>query len=370
MSYLRRVSGPVLTDLKILYAAYLGSGTLSLYRCLALEELGPHVVRFPYEPYTWAERASLPVRAVRKAAPRLFVGGINRALLAAVRESRPDIVWVDKGVYFTTATLRAAMEVRTRRGQRPLFLHFHPDDAFHPTIYSALYKDTLLLYDCHFIPHRWVMDDHRRRGAKRVEFWPYGYYPAVHAPVPPSEAPGPDFGPDVSFVGRWEKGRAEWLERLASGGIGLGVWGTIWDRLAPDSPLRAHLRFRSAIGRELAAVASLSKISLGFLSETNYDGHTSRTFEIPACGGFMLAQRSAGQLEFFEEGREIECFSSYEEMHDKIRFYLTHDSARESIRAAGRERCLRSGYSYQERFRFALDVARQCRELADQVVSA
>jgi len=149
-----------------------------------------------------------------------------------------------------------------------------------------------------------------------------------------------------------------------------GLTSTIWQRLGPDSPLRPHLRNRPAIGRELAAVASLSKISLGFLSETNYDGHTSRTFEIPACGGFMLGQRSAGQLEFFEEGREIECFDSYEEMHDKIRFYLANDAARERIRAAGRERCVRSGYSYQERFRFALDVARQLREQSHQVVSA
>ena len=83
----------------------------------------------------------------------------------------------------------------------------------------------------------------------------------------------------------------------------------------------------------------------------------------------MLAQRSAGQREFFEEGREIECFASYEEMRDKIRFYLANDSARARIRAAGRERCLRSGYSYQERFLFVLDVARQCREQADRVLT-
>jgi len=353
-------------NLTILYAGYLDQGNLALYRCLALEELGPRVIRLPYEPYIWADRASLPVRAVRKAAPRLFLGAINRALITAARESRPDVVWIDKGVYFTMATLRRVLEVRTRGGGRPLLFHFHPDDAFHRTIYSALYKDTLRLYDCHFIPHRWVLEDHVRRGAKRVEYWPYGYYPQVHAPVSRLESPGPEFEPDVSFAGRWEKGRAEWLERLAASGMDIGVWGSIWQKLDGRSPLRPHVHFRLAIGSELAAIASLSKISLGFLSETNYDGHTSRTFEIPGCNGFMLAQRSSGQLEFFEEGREMECFDSYEEMHDKILFYLAHESAREKIRAAGRERCIRSGYSYQDRFRFVLDVVRQCRDQADQ----
>ena len=67
---------------------------------------------------------------------------------------------------------------------------------------AELYKDTLLLYDCHFIPHRWVLEDHVQRGAKRVEYWPFGYLPSVHAPVAPSESPGPEFVSDVSFVGR------------------------------------------------------------------------------------------------------------------------------------------------------------------------
>src|SRR5262245_13848848 len=205
MLYLRRVFDT--KDLSIFYAGSLAEGSLSLYRCLALEELGPRVIRFAYEPHTWAARAALPVRPVRRAAPPPSIGGLNRACIAEVRESRPDIVWVDKGVYLTTATLRAAMDVRTRRGRRPLLLHFHPDDAFHRTIYSALYKDTLLLYDCHFIPHRWVMEDHIRRGAKRVEYWPYGYYPALHAPVTRADWPGSEFEADVSFAGGWESGR-------------------------------------------------------------------------------------------------------------------------------------------------------------------
>src|SRR5207247_5410781 len=100
----------------------------------------------------------------------------------------------------------------------------------------------------------------------------------------------------------------------------------------------------------------------GFLAEANRNGHTSRTFEIPASGGFLLAQRSDGQAEFFEEGREMECFGSYEEMRDKVRWYLAHDDARERIREAGLERCRRSGYTYQERMRSVIRVAEECRE--------
>jgi spore maturation protein CgeB len=348
--------------LKVLYAGPLGPHELCLIRCLALEDLGPEVVRFDFAPFHEVLYGTLPIRAARKLWPSRFLGPINRAFAEAVEQARPDIVYVDKGIHFTERTMQRLLKVRAPSGVRPVLLHFHPDDAFGPALYSDLYKQTVPYYDCHFIPHRWVLDQHRAHGAKRAEFWPFGFYPKIHAPVPVAEAPAADLAVDVAFVGRWEKGRAGELEALAREGVQAGVWGTDWEKLPADSALRPFVRWRSAIGKELAAIASLSKISLGFLSVTNHNGHTSRTFEIPASGGFMLAARSDGQKEFFEEGTEIECFGSYEEMRDKIRWYLSHDEARERIRKAGRDRSLRSGYSYHDRFRFVLEVAAQCRE--------
>lgn len=347
---------------KILYAGQLGPEALCLIRCLALEDLEPTVVRFDFSPFHARLYNSLGVWAVRKVLPRLFLRDFNKAFVRAVQESRPDIVYVDKGILFTERSLLRARDVRSANGLRPVFLHFHPDDAFGSMIYSGLYETTLQHYDCHFTPYRWVLEEHVARGARRVESWPFGFYPPIHAPVPAGDAPAADLSVDVAFIGRWERTRAAELEALARHGVGLGVWGTLWKKLARRSALRRFVRWRSAVGRELAAVASLSKISLGFLSETNRNGHTSRTFEIPACGGFMLAQRSDGQREFFEEGVEMECFGSSEELHDKVAWYLAHEAAREKIRAAGRQRCLRSNYSYHDRFRFVLRVAEECRE--------
>jgi spore maturation protein CgeB len=98
-------------------------------------------------------------------------------------------------------------------------------------------------------------------------------------------------------------------------------------------------------------VVAGSQITLGFLRELNPDQHTTRSFEIPAIGGFMLADRTEDHREFFEEGKEAEYFTSDDEFRDKIRFYLANEAARERIAKAGHERCMTSGYSYEDRIR-------------------
>ena len=81
-----------------------------------------------------------------------------------------------------------------------------------------------------------------------------------------------------------------------------------------------------------------------------------RTFEIPACGGFMLHERSAEALGFFEEGKEAEFFGSEGELKDKIGFYLKNETLRMNIAKAGYQRCLKSGYLYTDRARQILKI--------------
>ena len=71
----------------------------------------------------------------------------------------------------------------------------------------------------------------------------------------------------------------------------------------------------------------------------------------------MLAERTDEHLALFEEGIEAEYFDSNEELLDKVRYYLSHEDERKRIAAAGRERCVRSGYSNEDRLSKMLETA-------------
>jgi spore maturation protein CgeB len=59
----------------------------------------------------------------------------------------------------------------------------------------------------------------------------------------------------------------------------------------------------------------------------------------------MLAEWTKRHLDFFEDGKEAVFFKNNEELLHSVKMYLSNDYARKKIAAAGRERCLKSGYS-------------------------
>jgi spore maturation protein CgeB len=76
----------------------------------------------------------------------------------------------------------------------------------------------------------------------------------------------------------------------------------------------------------------------------------TRIFEVPACGGFMLTSQPDDNLEeYYTSGKEIETFSSVDELTDKCSYYLTHDTEREAIAKAGLDRTLKD-HTFAKRF--------------------
>src|SRR5262249_10883146 len=151
-------------------------------RCLALRVAGATVVPFDFSPYYAAVRANPLLRAILRIRGTLAMTAMNDALARACAESAPDVVYVDKGTFVTRETLARVRRAASERAPRTVLPPSHPDDAFPPAPNTSTYGAALGEYDCHFSPHRWVLDQHLERGARRVAFLPYGYDPGSHFP--------------------------------------------------------------------------------------------------------------------------------------------------------------------------------------------
>jgi glycosyltransferase involved in cell wall biosynthesis len=304
-------------------------------------------------------------RAVRRLIRLPQAVAVNRSIHAALAGElpfRPDLVVLFKAIDIFPATLEAI-----RQATGAVVVDWHPDDYFYPLLTSRHALACIPTYDCIFTVERFNVPELQDRGARRVEYLPLGFDPDIHHPVAVADADRSRYECDVVFVGSWRKDRAETLESLVAPKIpfSLKIWGNTWERLARRSPLRRYVQFQEATGEAMLKALCAARIALAFVTRFGPGRmvHTVRTFEIPACGAFMLAERASGQyLEFFEEDKEIACFGDPRELREKIEYSLAHPDRRAEIASAGRARLLRSGYALADRMLQMLDVVHEIRE--------
>ncbi len=158
----------------------------------------------------------------------------------------------------------------------------------------------------------------------------------------------------MGLIGSYELERAESILFLAQNGIRIRIWSTRWNRYS-KTHANLLMEYKPLCGYDYAKGLCATLINLCFLRKMNRDLQTDRTMEIPACGAFMLAERTEEHSRLFKEDKEAVYFNSNEELLAKVRYYLKHEHERQAIAHAGRERYLTSGYSHHDRLRFMLE---------------
>jgi spore maturation protein CgeB len=358
--------------MKILFLGEIGEGQTSLMRLRALLRLGYEVhginTSDPWKRTPWLQR-----QVQRWLAAGSVVRHINESVLRAARDFKPDLVWAEKQEYLRPETVLALRQGGAR------LVHFTPDPYFSlswkrtPLMDRAISEFDVLVY-CKIYE-----SDNFRATGKATFYMPLGYCDEAHRPLASEET---CWRCAVGFVGGWEPRRERLLSAIAASGTGLKIRGNCWDflrdgrwtqrrhvilkRLAGDECFSFHRNEVIArvwhggevYGDDYARALTGATIGLGLLRKVWPDQHTTRTFEIPACGSMLLADRTEEHQAFFEEGREAEFFSSMDELLDKIRFYTQRHGARLRIAGAGLQRCINGRYAYIDRLRDALNTIR------------
>lgn len=327
---------------KILYIGNLREGGNALDRTVTLRDAGWSVEGID----TWPYRAA-GSRLIRSLTARLQIGlpvrRLNRDLRARAAQGQYDVVLVDKGTLVWRETILALKAGSARN----LAVHYTPDAAFFDNRSREFFR-TIRDYDLLVTTKPFELDHYRRAGARELMLIEQGYGPRID---PALAADVPDrLRSEVVFVGHCQPHYATLL-KTASENFSLKIWGPGWPEYAARNVwARKVVQGPGLFGPDYARALVGAKIALGLLSKRVPETTTTRSFEIPAMGTMLLAERSDDHCRLFEEGREAEFFASPEEMIAKARAYLADDAARAEVAAAGRTRCLRDRYAMGDQF--------------------
>jgi spore maturation protein CgeB len=80
-----------------------------------------------------------------------------------------------------------------------------------------------------------------------------------------------------------------------------------------------------------------------------------RVFDIPLCGSFVISDKQKDLGEFFDMHKEIVTFETMDDLREKIRFYLSHETERRKIIAAAQLR-IKNEHLYVHRIRRILEL--------------
>jgi spore maturation protein CgeB len=163
---------------------------------------------------------------------------------------------------------------------------------------------------------------------------------------------------DVSFVGTWHPYRAWIINRIRKAGISVVAAGHRWprgeikqeDMVSLFNQSRINLNLSNSASWDARYLTSSARALLnGLRSQKNVEQLKARVFELAGCGAFQLSYYVDGLEKCYEINKEICVYVDPDDLIEKIKFYLAHESLRESIAAAGFSRTLQD-HTFERRF--------------------
>ncbi|MGH3952565.1 MAG: CgeB family protein [Mycobacterium sp.] len=281
-------------------------------------------------------------KGVRRRAPWLQNSAHNHIDRIA-RDFGPDLLFGFKSIHLDQARLLqvpAAIRV-----------HYSPDDVGNPYNTTTDYLAHESAWDLVVTTKRHNMPELQARGARRVKFVRSAYDPAWHRPCAKRVAQQYLVG----FIGARRPDRSGLISRLGSEhGKDLLVRGPGWRRM-PSLKTTGATIGGAVYGDHFATTVASVTANLVLLNSDNRDTHTCRTFEIPACGGLFVGERTDEHSELFNEGTECLLFSDEAELREILHWCARHPAQAAKIAEAGHLRVTEEPHRYVDRAREIID---------------
>jgi glycosyltransferase involved in cell wall biosynthesis len=240
---------------------------------------------------------------------------------------------VDKANFITPETTRLL------RSRTALLVHFTPDCAFYSN-QSHLFEKSIPYYDWFISSKSFERQYYPQE--KLIEIT-QGYDPGVHQRISGFE----DKTRNVCFIGLYEKSRGDMVNVLLGAEIQIMLGGMGWKKYKNLNHPKVEYLGEKVFGNHYTEALGSSRFGLGLLSKRFPELHTTRTFEIPACGTALITERNTDTSRFFTE-EEVIFYDNISEIPDKL-IHLTNNLPElERITQNGYKKVTDGLYSYEK----------------------
>jgi hypothetical protein len=330
-------------DKSVLYIGSLAAWCNSLRRFKALKSICPGADAIDTDPFLLPRYIS-GMQHHLNAGPGIFL--LNRKIRDAVRKKNYDMVLVDNKPYLSKKTL-LYLKIKNPAIKIADVLTDDPFGKF--TKSWRLLKRTVPFYDIFFVQRKVNIDEFKKRKANHVAICYRSFDPEYNRPLLLDKADQKKYHTPVGFVGTYEDERAAYISYLIQQNIPVSITGNDWPGGKYWNIIQPFYKGPSVYGEEYIKTINGMDIALHFLRHANRDEQDSRTFELPACKVFMIAERSDLHLQLFRENEEAVFFSTKEELLHKVKLYMNDPQERYLVAERGYQRCLESGYDHRTR---------------------
>lgn len=292
---------------------------------------------------------------------------LNAQLILEVEQKKPDLLFC---FLFTEEIKKETISYITNKTKTKTFNWF-ADDHWRFPVFSKYWAP---LFTAVSTTDSMAMAKYRQIGVSNVIKTQWAANNILYFPQSLINSPA---NYNVTFVGKNYGNRGSYIEFLKNNNLPAEGFGGGW----PSG--RVSLQ-------QMLEIFSYSKINLNFtespyvtskdrikilaklvvkkeLGKYKFNGHhlwsnilsglgtqrrqiKGRTFEVLACGGFLLTGDADNLKDYYVDGKEIVIFKNKQDMAEKCKYYLAHEKERLAVAKAGYERTVKE-HTYEQRFK-------------------
>jgi spore maturation protein CgeB len=165
-----------------------------------------------------------------------------------------------------------------------------------------------------------------------------------------------EYGTDATIVmaGNIHPTRALLIKRLLDAGLPVRLYGGLVADWVQTPELAAAHTGQYLARAQKADVFRRARVVLNNLHPAEFAGANCRLFEACGSGGLVLTEIRPGLTDLFQPGRELDTFTSFDELREKLEWYVADPEHGRAIADQGAKRA-RSDHTYEHRLAAILE---------------